>query len=348
MTKPSFNTPGALRPHPEAKSTFLRVWRYDANSCEESSWSEELAFHVSELEQDERVLWIEVLGLKDLELIQAIGAKFGIHTLSLADTTNLVQRPKASFFDGLDAMFFRIPTQQDLVTTQCALVLGPRLVITFQNDDIPALESVRNRLREGIGRVRTQQADYLAFAILDASFTAVFPLLDENASELDELEDRALDAEDDVPETIHEMRRTLSRLTRILAPTRQAVVAWTRNDLSEIQPETVPFLRDLEDTLLHLSDYANALRERCEHLFMLHSNAVSMRMNEVMKVLTIIATIFMPLGFVAGLYGMNFNPDVSGLNMPETQWRYGYPFAIGLMGLIAAGLFVFFRKKRWL
>jgi magnesium transporter len=224
-----------------------------------------------------------------------------------------------------------------------------RFVITIQERPGDCFDALRERIRNGKGRVRQRGGAYLAYSALDAIVETFYPVVESYTDRLEEIESSVLaNATENVVAEIHAVRHDLRALRRAVAPTREVLSAMARADASDSQGDTHVFLRDCHDHTVQLMEALDTNRELASSLMDIHLSNVSMRMNEVMKVLTIIATIFMPLGFIAGLYGMNFDGDLSRWNMPELRWRYGYLFALGAMGLTAIGLVLFFRSKGWL
>jgi magnesium transporter len=229
------------------------------------------------------------------------------------------------------------------------MFLGPDWIVTFQ--DIPGdyFGTVRTRLREGKGRIRRFGADYLAYALMDALLDGYFPVLEKYGERLDAIEEGL---ESDVLRSplreLHAVRRDLRELRRALWPHREMFNSLLRSDIQWIQPETRIFLRDCYDHTVQLLDVAETLRETCTDLRDLHISELSQHTNDVTKVLTIIATLFLPISFIAGVYGMNFERDASQYNMPELGWYFGYPFALALMALLDVGLLIFFWRKGWL
>jgi magnesium transporter len=204
-------------------------------------------------------------------------------------------------------------------------------------------------LREGRGRIRSRPAGYLAYALVDAIVDAYFPILEAIGGELEALEDRLYEGNlwHTASREVHTLRRELARLRRAIWPMREALSTVMRVESETFDPDTRIYVRDCADHVTQLIEVLDTEREICNSLMELYLTSVSNRMNEVMKVLTIIATLFIPLGFIAGLYGMNFDSD-SPFNMPELRWRYGYPFALALMGATAAGMLLLFRRLGWL
>ena len=297
------------------------------------------------------VTWINVDGLGDANTIRKIGERFGLHSLALEDVINVHQRAKVEPYS--DHLF--IVTRQIVLTAsehleseQITIFLGKNYVVTFQQRPGDCFDSVRERIRASRGRIRSVGADYLAYALIDAVIDSYFPVVEKFADHLEELEDQvAMRQSPDVIDRIHEVRNDLLLLRRSVRPHRDALNELVRDEHPLIGSETRVFLRDCYDHTIQLIDLLEVYREMCADLREYHLSIVSNHMNEVMKVLTIIATIFIPLGFIAGLYGMNFNTSLPG-NMPELNIPYGYVGAIAMMSLVAVGMLVFFLRSGWI
>ncbi len=305
------------------------------------------------------VLWINVTGLGDADILQRLGSRFGLHPLALEDVVNLHQRPKVEAYDDHLFIILRMPEVRTerapgersnrLETEQVALCLGAGFVITFQERTGDTFEPVRQRLRRAGGRIRTYGADYLAYALIDATIDAYFPIMEEYGERVEALENEVIEcAEHRQMAQIHDLKRDLLTARRAIWPQRDMLSALIREDTPLVEARTQIYLRDCHDHTIQLIDMIETCREICSGLVEIHLSSVGNRMNEVMKVLTIIATIFIPLTFVVGVYGMNFDPDAGTLNMPELGWRYGYPTVMLTMGVIAAGLVAWFYRKGWI
>ena len=299
------------------------------------------------------VLWFNVDGLGDVEILETLGAHFGLHPLSLEDVLHIPQRAKLEDYEHYLFLVFHMPLMEPEATgetEQVSLFLGPAYVLTFQEQPGSDLfESVRLRLRQGHGKLRQSGADYLAYALLDAAIDGFFPVLENLGDRLTPLEEAVLDHPTrETVEEIYTVRRILIALRRVLWPLRQAVQAFERDDSGLVTVSTRLFLRDCYDHVLQVLDVLENYRELVAGLMETYLSSQSNHLNEIMKVLTIISTIFMPLSFVAGVYGMNFKTEVSPWNMPELSWPWGYPFSLLLMASVALSLLVFFRRKGWL
>jgi magnesium transporter len=340
--------PGSLTPAPYARPTRLHVVAYDADRLIERQ-TEDLA----EIEQRVRGVtnvWIDVEGLRDIDTVRAIGQRYRLHPLTLEDIVQVVQRPKVDIYEGYLFVILRLPRlEKGLVSEQLALVLGDDFVLTFGERRSECFDAVRARLTHTHSRMRSRGIDYLAYALIDALIDANFPILEHYGELIDQLEEEVVArASDGLISQIHGLRRTVMELRRAIWPLREVLNTLTREATPYIEPETRVFLRDCSDHVSQLLDMIEIDREVTSTLLDLHLSSLSTRMNEIMKVLTIIATIFIPLGFVAGLYGMNFDPQVSPYNMPELHWRYGYFYSLLVMAAIAGGMLAYFWSKGWI
>lgn len=342
--------PGTLRV-PKLRrldKTIIEVIHYNENIFEE--------VHVEKLEdcfafkRDGYVTWININGLHDLELIKKIGEHYGLHILALEDLLNLGQRPKVeSYEDHLFAVFKMVKKEAPEQAEQISMFIAEGLLITFQEMRGDVFEPVRQRLRVGSSRIRKSGADYLAYALIDQAVDEIYPILESYSEHIEELEERLIDdpGKEELEEA-HKLRRELLSFKRIVWPERELVNNLLRDDSGIIKEETKIYLRDVYDHTIQIVDVTETYRDMTMDLVDLYLSSISNHMNEVMKVLTMIATIFIPMTFIAGVYGMNFNPNVSPWNMPELNWVWGYPFVLGVMLLIAIAMVVYFKRKKWL
>ncbi len=299
-----------------------------------------------------RVLWVDVRGLADGALIESIGRAFDLHPLALEDVVHTHQRAKAEQYAFGHYLVVRRPhvdEERGLDLEQVSIFFGDRFVVTFEEHEGDTFEPVRERLRTSRGRLRRSGPDFLAYALLDAIVDSYFPHVEGYGDRLEELEDRIVTNPDQaLVNEIHAIKRDLVTIRRAVWPLRDALNSLLREEHSHIAADTRLYLRDVYDHTVQLVELTESQRDIASGLLDVYLSSVSNRMNEVMKVLTIIATIFIPMSFVASVYGMNFQRSISPWNMPELGWRYGYPFALGLMALIAFVLLYFFRRKRWI
>ncbi len=342
--------PGTLISHPEAEPPTIRVMGYDADRLEEFDVSEPA--EIRALRDRFEYLWIDVVGVGHAESVAAIGELFGLHRLALEDVVNVHQRPKVEHYPDHVFVVARMAFRHEagpMDTEQVAIFFDRSYTLTFQEHPGDCFDPVRKRLREGRGRIRAAGPDYLTYALLDAVVDGYFPMLQDFAERLESLEEEILERPtDEVMGRVHVARRELMALRHAIWPMRDAVNTLYREPSALIDDEDRLYLRDCYDHTIQLIDLLETFREVASSLLDLYMSSVSNRMNEVMKVLTIIATIFIPLTFIAGIYGMNFDPDASPWNMPELGWYWGYPAALAVMGVLALGLVYFFRRKKWL
>jgi magnesium transporter len=296
------------------------------------------------------VLWLDVTGVGDAEAVAAIGETFGLHRLALEDVVNVHQRPKIEEYPDHIYAVARMATLEDRVDTeQISLFLGEGWVLTFQEREGDAWEPVRERLRLGRGRIRTAGPDYLLYALLDAVVDGYFPLLEEFGARLEFLEEEVVDEpREELVGVIHAARRDAMALRHSVWPMREAIGQLYREEFPLISDENRIYIRDAYDHSIQVIDLLENYREMASALLEVYLSSVSHRMNEVMKVLTIIATIFIPLTFIAGIYGMNFDPAASPWNMPELSWYWGYPAVWAVMIVVTLALVWYFRRRRWL
>ncbi len=296
-----------------------------------------------------KMIWINVDGLGTKSIIEKLGAIFGLHPLALEDVLNPYQRPKVEEYGDTVFMVMRMThfANKHLVLEQISLFMGRHYVLTFQGKPGDCLDPVRERLRKGAGRpMRQGGSDYLTYALVDAVVDGYFPVLEHYGEWIDRLEDEVIfEPTQQTIERIHHVKRKMSRLRHAVWPMREMIAAFSSH-IPHVEPQTRLYLRDCYDHVIQVLDLLETDRERASGLLDIYLSSISNRMNEVMKVLTIISTIFMPLSFIVGLYGMNFDTS-SPFNMPELKWRYGYPMALGLMAAVTAGFVWFFKRKGW-
>ena len=293
------------------------------------------------------VTWINIDGLHDLEIIEKIGAHFNLHPLNVEGIANTEQRPKSE--DLVDYLFIVLKMlyleegNDDVVAEQVSLVLGSNFVISFQERQGDVFEQIRDRIRNAKGRIRKMGSDYLGYSLIDAIVDNYFVVLEKLSGKVELLEEELLP--NPKPETlpaIQGLKRALISLRKSVWPLREVVSALERGESPLIKKTTRPYLRDVYDHTIQVIDTTEALRDMVAGILDIYLSGLSNRMNEVMKVLTIIATIFIPLTFIAGIYGMNFQ------YMPELKWRYSYAVVWIVMGIVGLSMLVYFRKKRWL
>lgn len=295
------------------------------------------------------VVWVNVDGLGNAQTISQIGDIFGLHRLALEDVLNAHQRAKVEYFESYYfVVSHEVTLSEALETEQISLFLGRNFVVTFQERHGDQWNVVRDRIRNKRGRICEYGPDYLFYCLLDAIVDSYFPLVESFDLRLETLEDDIVlqPSQSTIPR-IHDIKRDLLMLRRAVWPLREAINILLRDNSPLIKDETKLYLRDCYDHIIRIIELNEVYRELSSNLMDLHLSIASARMNEIMKVLTIISTIFMPLSFIAGVYGMNFRPESSPWNMPELLWYWGYPFSLSLMLLVALGFLRFFRRKGW-
>ena len=346
---PPGTPPGTLIVDPESPHPVIRILAYGPDKVVEQEISEPR--RVGDFLDKWPVLWVDVDGLGDVETIRTLGELFGLHRLALEDVLNVLQRPKIEQYGNSCFIVTRmVSLGERLETEQLNLFLGRNFVLTFQEGRPgDCLDIIRERIRQKRGRIREAGLDYLAYALLDAVVDCYFPILEEYGERLEDYEDAILASPSgETVARIHEIKRNLLTLRRAVWPQREIFNSLLREEIPFVTHETRLYLRDCYDHVSQLIDLIETYRELGSDLTDVYLSSVSNRTNEIMRVLTVIATIFIPLTFIAGVYGMNFNPSVSPWNMPELNWYWGYPFSLVLMLVVTVGQLVFFRRKGWL
>ncbi|WP_299403212.1 magnesium/cobalt transporter CorA [Acaryochloris sp. IP29b_bin.148] len=318
--------------------------------------------------ESETVSWIDVQGLGSEETLRQLGQVFHLHALVLEDVVNVPQRPKVDDYKDQLLIITQMCTltpdqspyqpvrqsaptmsQPDLAIEQISFILDKHYLLTLQEEPLhDCFGPVRDRIRSDKGTIRKNGADYLLYALLDAIIDGFFPILEAYGEWIDYLEDEVIARP--TPQTlsqIHQVKRDLITLRRAIWPQRELLATLTRNGCTLISPDVEIYLRDCYDHTVQVLDMLETYRELAASLMDVYLSAVSNRMNEVMKTLTVISTIFIPLTFIAGIYGMNFNPQASPWNMPELNWYWGYPLVWGVMGAISLSLILFFWQRGW-
>ncbi|HQX50025.1 MAG TPA: magnesium/cobalt transporter CorA [Planctomycetaceae bacterium] len=309
---------------------------------------EEVIDTVAELNEEvpeDRVYWFRLEGVADPDTLRRLGEAFEIHPLALEDVVNTHQRCKVEDYGDHLFVVIRLPAQAangDLTTEQVSLFIGDGFVVSI-HEGSSALEVVRERIMTGRGRIREYGADYLAYTILDLVIDNYFPIIERIGNRLNEI-DEQLEFGFDLGQRleIRGVRSDLLLLRRTVWPQREAIAALMRDDCTLISNTTRTYLRDCYDHTIQLMDVIETYRELCADLRDYHLAEISLRSNEVMKTLTVIATLFMPLSFIAGFYGMNFQ------NMPELKSKIAYPLTIATMLTVAISLLFWFRRRGWI
>ncbi len=297
------------------------------------------------------VTWVNVDGLGDAGVIMEIGQMFKIHNLALEDVMTFHQRAKVEMYDDQYYIVAHMLKwiDEEIKIEQLNIFLGKNFVVTFQDGPIDCMDPARERIRKGTGRLRSSGPDYLAYSLLDTVIDSYFPILENYGDSLEDLEALIIEKPSrSVIGKIHKIKRDLLILRRSIWPLREAVNSLLRDTPDAFNKETLIHFRDCYDHAVQILDFIETYRELSADLQDVYLSSISNRMNEVMKVLTIITTLCVPPTLVAGIYGMNFDNNVSPYNMPELRWHFGYPFALGLMVIIAIFTLIVMWLQGWL
>jgi magnesium transporter len=296
---------------------------------------------------NELVTWINLDGLGDLSVLRVLGQRFNLHPLALEDVLDTNQRPKVEQYDDylfIVAKMLYLNDKKEIGGEQVSMFLGKTFLITLQEEaDFDVFEPVRARIRSAKGRIRTAGSDYLAYALLDSIIDHYYPVLESIGTEIDTIEDELVGNPLVRPVgSLHEHKRTLTQIRRMVWPLRDVTNLLLHEDPGLIRPETKIYLRDCYDHSVQLMDVVESYRDVLSGLTEIHISSIGLRTNEIMRVLTVISSVFIPLTFIAGVYGMNF------AHMPELTKPYGYGAVLLLMLAVAVGQILYFKKRRWL
>lgn len=336
----------------EQKIEKVKVTVIDYDKDNFSAYSPEVIEGCISLKESPTTSWINVDGLHDVPLIERICNCFGIHPLTIEDILHTTQRPKMDVYDNYIFMVVRMHTfdkeTKEIVSEQVGFILNTRFLITFQEKTGDTFDSVRDRIKKSKGRIRKMGTDYLAYALIDSIVDNYFAVLENVGEEIEFLEDELV--LNPVPETLHKihaLKREMILLRKSIWPLRELISSLQREELPQISDSISIYLKDLYDHTIQIVDTVETFRDMISGMLDIYLSSISNRMNEIMKVLTIFAAIFIPLTFIAGIYGMNFNTEKSPFNMPELSWYLGYPFALAVMGVVGIGMVFYFKRKGW-
>ncbi len=293
------------------------------------------------------VTWINIDGLHAVDIIEKIGNVFEIHPLTLEDIVNTGQRPKYEDFDKYIFVVLKMlmfdDLKKEIVSEQISLIFGSNYVISFQEREGDVFDSIRERIRNAKGRIRKMGADYLAYSILDAVVDNYFAILEKLGDKIEDVEEGlVVNPTPHTLQAIHNLKRDIIFLRKSVWPLREVVGSLERGESKLVKKSTSIFLRDLYDHTIQTIDTIETFRDMVSGVLDIYLSSVSSRMNEIMKVLTIFAAIFIPLTFIAGVYGMNFE------FMPELKWKWGYFLVLGIMTVASFGMLAYFRRKKWI
>jgi magnesium transporter len=345
-TKKAGASPGTLVHVGERKTerVRIRIIDYDERSIEEKEVS--TIDECFPFRDRPTVTWINIDGLHEVDIVENLGKHFGLHPLVLEDIVSTEQRPKMDDYDDylfIVTRMLSLDEDDQIAAEQFSLVLGSNFVITFQERQGDVFQLVRERLRKAKGRIRRMGPDYLAYALIDAIVDHYFVVLERLGERVESLEEELMtDPTQETLQTIHHLRREFVFMRKSVWPLRELISGLERGEPGLIQENTRVFLKDVYDHTIQVIDSVETLRDMVSGMLDIYLSSISNRMNEVMKVLTLIATIFIPLTFVAGIYGMNFK------FMPELEWHWGYPLVWGIMLVLGVSMVVLFKRRKWL
>ncbi|MGV2827098.1 magnesium/cobalt transporter CorA [Myxosarcina sp. GI1(2024)] len=343
--------PGTLNIKTDAKPP--RIVLIDYN-CDRAHRKENLTPEACAKYLDtESVSWVDVGGLGSEDILQRLGKVFNIHPLVLEDIVNVPQRPKVEEYADrlviITQMVIPKPKKNSFWLEQVSLIVGKNYLLTVQEEpNRDCFQGVRQRIRFKKGNIRHQGSGYLAYALWDAIIDGFFPILEIYGEKIEDLEDKVIfNPSDRILAEIYKIKRELLALRRAIWPQRNALNTLIRDGSEVLDAETLVFFRDCYDRSVQIIDIIETYRELASSLTDIYLSAINNKMNEIMKLLTVISSIFIPLTFIAGIYGMNFNTEASPWNMPELGWYWGYPLCLLLMLAIASGLVYFFWQRGW-
>jgi magnesium transporter len=297
--------------------------------------------------QTDSISWINLNGLNHITEIEKLGEHYNLHPLVLEDIVNTSQRPKIDDYNDyifLVAQMMYYDSEEQIVNEQISFILGPNYVLTFQEAEGDVFDSLRDRIRNSKGRVRQHGSDYLLYALIDSIVDHYYAIIETMGNKVEELEDQLFEGlkEDEITNEIQILKREILKIRRAIFPLREIINRIEKSESKLIEEKTQRYFSDVYDHVIQISETIEIYREMIWILMDMYMTNISNKMNEVMKVLTIIATIFIPLTFIAGIYGMNFQ------YIPELELKNGYFYIWGLMILIFIGMLYYFKRKKWL
>ncbi len=345
--------PGSLIYMGESKESHVSISLIEYN---ESTFEEKKIDNISDLKtikENNNISWINICGLNDVKILEKIGNIFEIHPLTLEDILNVYHNPKMDEFEEYLFLILKMVSYDNsnnqLDIEHVCFVLGKNYFITFQEKEGDVFNLIRDRIRNNKGKIRKLKGDYLMYRLIDSIVDNYLVALENYNERIEDIEDELMLIPDNIDlEPIHQIRKEIIKLRRIMSPLLEIIHTFQKEKVLFIQKGTIVFLRDLYDHTKLAVETTENFRELIGGLLQIYLSGTSHRMNNIMKLLTIVSTIFIPLTFIVGIYGMNFNPDASRWNMPELHWKFGYPVIMFCMIMIAVGLIFFFKKKKWL
>ena len=347
VSKKAGLAPGTLIYTNEQKMTHSKIALidYDENNLSEKELSK--IEECSVLKSSSTVSWINIDGIHEVEIIEKIGKMFDIHPLVLEDIVSITQRPKYEDYEKYIYVVLKMLSYNDnkmeINTEQVSFIIGQNFILSLQEQEGDIFDSLRVRIRNSKGRIRKMGADYLAYALLDAVVDNYFIILEKIGEKIEEIEELLVtEPTHETLETIHHFKKELLFLKKYVWPLREVINSLTRSESTLINENTTIYFKDVYDHTIQVIDTIETFRDITAGMLDLYLSSISNKMNNVMKVLTIIATIFIPLTFIAGIYGMNFK------FMPELEWRWGYPAIWTIMLSIFVSMVLYFKRKDWL
>ena len=323
----------------------IRIIDYDKSKLHEDELKN--VSDGTEFKEKNTVTWINIDGLHDSELMKDMGETFDLHPLLIEDIMNTDQRPKLQEYDNNLFLVLKMlrydESNQTIIAEQLSLVIGKTFLLTFQEQPGDVFEPVRERIRKQKGRIRATSIDYLAYALVDTVIDNYIYIIERFGEKIEDMEDVVLgDPEPEIMEQLSNYRKEMNYLRKSIRPAKEAITQLARLDSNLIDLKTIPFLKDLEDLITQASEAIDTYREMLSDQMNLYNSALSNKMNDVMKILTIFAAIFIPLTFIAGIYGTNFE------YLPELHFKYSYFIFWGVMIVVAVSLLIFFKRKKWI
>jgi len=354
---PVGSQPGTLVIDPSKEEVQVNIVRYGPETLSEHSYSgEEFLSHITSGEfklspsglftKSDEVTWLDIDGLSNEAVLQSIKDLFSIHELTLSDIVNVPQRPKIEEQETYVVIITHMMSMNDeyeIDSEQISIVLGKNFVLTFQEKPGDVFEPLRQRIQKSKGVFRKSGADYLAYALADRVIDQYFPILEKYGDYLEEIEEALIENPSrEILGEIYHARRQLLGLRRAIWPQREIFSSILRDEFKGIKSSTRTYFRDVYDHVIEVIDVVENYRELGSGFMDVYLSSISNKLNDVMKVLTVISTIFMPLTFLAGIYGMNFK------YMPELEYQYSYPLLLVVMAVLGIGMFIGFKRKGWL
>jgi magnesium transporter len=328
-----------------SKELFIEIFDYNTEQFLEKQLNN--AEETFDFKLNNCVSWININGLNHVESIEKLGSHFGLHPLVLEDIVNISQRPKIDEYEDYLFLVLKMlyyDKDENIVSEQVSFILGKNYVLTFQEAEGDVFDMVRERIREAKGRVRTMQADYLLYILMDAIIDHYFNVIETLGDKIEDLETDIFlgNVENTINKDIRDLKKEILRVRRAIFPLREVISRIEKHESHLISPSTKNYYRDIYDHQIQVSENIEVYREMIWSLMDMYMTTISNKMNEVMKVLTIMASIFIPLTFIAGIYGMNFD------YIPELHFKYSYFILWGVMIVLFLGMVFYFKRKKWL